>query len=266
MISPRQVLEDTMRPADLLLRVYRLLEHDVAQFDGDMIGALRELVGALPDEGLMLIYNELFLGLVRERAQIPPTALKRSALCNLLRQAVVASCTALDTYLPSLLQTNLPTVIQAKGREFLPEDQSVREFFADLTFDLTETLRLLSDPDAPLYISNKILSLAKFKYLSSRKGVHVVGALLTIPKTWDEIAGKLQRDKKDLMNIIDETTRRRNDIVHRGDRPQTQPDGPVQEISYAWARQSVDTIAHVCFALDELVVARMAQLRHPDAV
>jgi hypothetical protein len=157
-------------------------------------------------------------------------------------------------------------VIRAKGREFLPEDQSVREFFADLTFDLTETLRLLSDPNAPLYISNKILTLAKFKYLSSRKGVHVVGALLTIPRTWDEIAGKLQRDKKDLMNIIDETTRRRNDIVHRGDRPQTQPDGPIQEISYAWARQSVDTIAHVCFALDELVAARMAQLRHPDAV
>jgi hypothetical protein len=50
MISPRQVFEDTMRPADLLLRVYRLLEHDVAQFDGDMVRGLRELVGD-PREG-----------------------------------------------------------------------------------------------------------------------------------------------------------------------------------------------------------------------
>lgn len=260
MVSPRQIFEDTMLPAELLLRVYRLLEHDIAQFDGDMVHSLRGIVGALPDEGLMLIYNELFLGLIRERAQIPPMALKRSALCNLLRQAVVASCTALDTYLPSLLQTNLPLVIQAKGRDFLPDDPSVREFFADLTFDLAETLRLLSDPDAPLYISNKILSLSKFKYLSSRKGVHVVGALLTITKPWDELAGKLQRDKKDLMSIIEETTRRRNDIVHRGDRSQTETDGPIQDISYSWARQSVDTITHVCLALDELIVDRVAQL------
>lgn len=261
MITPRQVFDDTMRPAELLLRVYRLLEHDVAEFDGAMVQSLRGIVQALPDEGLMLIYNELFLGLVRERAQLPPTALKRSALYNLLRQSVVASCTALDTYLPSLLQSNLPTVIEVKGRDFLPEDQSVQEFFADLTFDLAETLRLLSDPNAALYISNKMLNLAKFKYLSSRKGVHVVGSLLGIAKPWDEIAARLGRDKKDLMNTIDETARRRNDIVHRGDRPQIDPGGDVQEISFVWARQAVDTVSHVCLALDDLVALRIALLR-----
>ncbi len=252
-----------MRPAELLLRVYRLLEHDTAQFDGEMVQSLRRVVQALPDEGLMLIYNELFLGLVRERAQLPPTALKRSALYNLLRQSVVASCTALDTYLPSLLQTNMPSVIEVKGRDFLPDDQSVREFFTELTFDLAETLRLLTDPNAALYISNKMLSLSKFKYLSSRKGVHVVGALLGLAKPWDEIAARLGRDKKDLMNIIEETTRRRNDIVHRGDRPQTDPSGDIQEISFVWARQAVDTVSHVCLALDDLVAQRIAQLQVP---
>lgn len=266
MITPRQVFEDTMRPAELLLRVYRLLEHDTAQFDGAMVQSLRGIVQALPDEGLMLIYNELFLGLVRERAQMPPTALKRSALYNLLRQSVVASCTALDTYLPSLLQSNMPTVIEAKGRDFLPDDQSVREFFTDLTFDLTETLRLLTDPNAALYISNKMLSLSKFKYLSSRKGVHVVGALLGLSKPWDEIAARLGRDKKDLMNTIEETTRRRNDIVHRGDRSQTDPSGDIQEINFVWARQAVDTVSHVCLALDDLVAQRIGQLRTESTV
>ncbi len=28
MLSPRQIFEDNIRPADLLLKVYRLLEHD----------------------------------------------------------------------------------------------------------------------------------------------------------------------------------------------------------------------------------------------
>ena len=28
MLSPRQIFEDNIRPADLLLKVFRLLEHD----------------------------------------------------------------------------------------------------------------------------------------------------------------------------------------------------------------------------------------------
>ena len=35
----------------------------------------------------------------------------------------------------------------------------------------------------------------------------------------------------------------------------------VQDISYAWAKQAVDTVMHVCLALDELVAARMTQLK-----
>ena len=63
------------------------------------------------------------------------------------------------------------------------------------------------------------------------------------------------------MKIIDETTRRRNDVVHRADRPQSDPGGEVQEIIYSWSKQAVDTIGHVCLALDELVAARMTELR-----
>lgn len=260
-ISPRQAFEDNMRPAELLLRVYRLLENDTVHTDGELVTALRSTIGAVPDEGLMVIYNEIFLGLVRERAQIPVSAFKHSALCNLLRQSIVAACTALDTYLPSMLRTHLPTVIQAKGRDFFPHEASIQEFFSDLKFDLSETLRLLGDPEAPLFIANKILSLTSFKYLSSKKGINTVGSLLALDKTWDQIANTLQRDKKDLMNAIDETATRRNNIVHRADRPQSDPGGDIQEISYSWSKHAVDTIMHVCLAFDELVAARMLQLQ-----
>ena len=52
------------------------------------------------DEGLLVISNDIFLGLIRELAEVPPASIKRSALCNLLRQAVVTASTALETYLP----------------------------------------------------------------------------------------------------------------------------------------------------------------------
>ncbi|MGH9822592.1 MAG: hypothetical protein ACREDR_05005 [Blastocatellia bacterium] len=262
MLSPRQAFEDNMRPAELLLRVYRLLENDALQTSGAMLADLRKVVGCDDNEELLLLYNEVFLGLIRERAQIPAAALKRSALDNLLRQAVVVACTALDTYLPSLLRTNLPVVIEVKGRDFVPQDGDLNDYFKELTFDLTDTMRMLSDTDAaPLFIANKILALTNFKYLSSRKGVHAVAALLAIEKPWPQIAEKLQRDRKDLMGTIDETSRRRNDIVHRADRLQSDPSGTAQDISYASAKQSVDTISHVCLALDELVASRMAELK-----
>ena len=158
MLSPRQTFEDNIRPAELLLRVYRLLECDDIHTNDDLVAKLRVAVGANANEELMVIYNEIFVGLIRERAQFPPSSLRRFALNNLLRQSIVAACTALDAYLPSLLRVNLPVVIQARGRDFFPQDQDLQDYFKDLTFDLAETLRLLGDPNAPLYIANRILA------------------------------------------------------------------------------------------------------------
>src|SRR5438093_8705896 len=98
MLSPRQIFEDNIRPADLLLKVFRLLEHDAPNTEVELLRSLRELVKADKDESVMVIYNEIFLGLIRERAQMPAGAMRRAALLNLLRQSVVSASTALETY------------------------------------------------------------------------------------------------------------------------------------------------------------------------
>jgi len=36
--------------------------------------------------------------------------------------------------------------------------------------------------------------------------------------------------------------------------------GDAQDITFAWTRHAVDTIHHVCLALDELVATRAAEL------
>lgn len=261
-ISPRQTFEDNMRPAELLLRVYRLLENDQIHSDGDLVDAMRQLLGGSIDEDLMLISNEIFLGLVRERAQLPRSTLRQATLCHLLRQAIVASATALETYLPALLRSNLPIIIQARGRDFINRnDTTLLDYFSDLTFTLDETLRLLEDENAPEYISNKILGLSRFKYLSSRKGVHVVGSLLGISGSWAAISTHLGRDKKELMKTLEDTVSRRNDIVHRADRLQKDPGGDPQDITFAWTQQAVDVIKHVCLALDELVNIHISEIQ-----
>jgi len=263
MTSPIQTFKDNVRPAKLMLQVYSLLDtNDHIESEGELVNTLREIVQASADEELLLVYNEIFLGLVREGAEIPKATLRRGTLVHLLRQAVVASCTGLDTYLPALLRTNLPLVIQAIGRDFVPrDDNGVGEYLKGLTFSLDETMRLLDDPNAADYISNKILGLTNFSYLSSRKGVHVTARLLGLPKPWEQVANHLSHDRKELMNVLDETVRRRNDIIHRADRSQDNPDGNQQEITFAWAKQSVDTIEHICLAVDDLVGERIDEFQ-----
>jgi len=260
MLSPRQIFEDNIRPADLLLKVYRLLDHDAPNTEEGVLRTLRDLVKADRDESLLVIYNEVFLGLIRERAEVPPSSIKRSALCNLLRQSAVTACTALETYLPSLLRSQLPEIIRLRGRDFVPKDKEIAEQFKNLTFSLEECLRLLVNPD-PLFIAMKMISFVNFSYLSGKRGVHVTGALLGIDNPWKPIAEHLGRGEEELKKAVDDTVNRRNDIVHRADREKRRPDGPPQEIGYAWTRQAVDSIRVVCLCLDELVTARLDELR-----
>jgi hypothetical protein len=261
MLSPRRIFEDNIRPADLLLKVYRLLEHDAPNTEEGVLRTLRELVKANDDEGLMVIYNEVFLGLIRESAEVPPASIKRSALCNLLRQSVVTASTALETYLPILLRDNLPEVIGLRGRDFVPKkDEEVKNQFKNLTFALDEVVRILADPD-PLFVANKMISSLNFSYLSGKRGIHVTGVLLALDNPWALIAKQLGRAEDEIKKTLDVTVRRRNDIVHRADRSQDDPSGAAQEIGYPWAKQAVETIRVVCLALDDLVAARLKELK-----
>ncbi len=262
-VRPIQVFQQNIRPAELLLQVYKLLEGEEISTEKDMIDSLRLVVGAKPDEDLMLIYNHLFVGLVRESARMTRSDLKRTTLSNLLRQAVVAACTGLDSYLPALLRASLPTVLDMRGRQFVPQDKELRNYFQDFKFSLEETLRLLEAPEeGTTYIANKMLGWMSFRYLSSSKGVRVVGLLLVLNDPWALIAERLGRkNSNELEQVINDTAERRNDIVHRADRSARDPEGPIQEITLAFAEQAVDTIKHVCMALDELVKQRMIELR-----
>jgi hypothetical protein len=261
-LRPIQAFDDNIRPATLMLQVYRLLEcGDAILTQGEFVQRLRDLVRASATEDVMVVQNELFLGLIRERANLPKSHLKSSMLAHLLRQAIVASCTALDAFLPGLLREHLPSVIAVKSRDFVPADQTIREYCDELRFSVDEVLRLLGDEkEATLYISNKLLRLSSFKYLADKKGVHVVGGFLGLGKPWDQIAAHLGRDSKELVSTLDQTVKRRNDIVHRADRAQGDLEGEQQSISYAQAEQGVDTIKHVCHALNELVDRSMMAL------
>ncbi len=89
--------------AELLLHVYRLLENDGLQTEGAMVTSVRGILNTDQDEQIQLIVNTIFLGCIRESANVPEGQLRPKSLDNLLRQAVVSGCTAYETYLSALL-------------------------------------------------------------------------------------------------------------------------------------------------------------------
>lgn len=255
-----KLFQDTLHPAELLLRIYGLLENDKLHADGELLEQLRKIVAAEADEHLLLLMNSMFVGIVRERAQMPTGFLKKQALENLLRQAIVCASTAMETYLSAMLRDCLPFVIQAKGRDFFPADKEVAGYFKTLTIPIEDVCRLVVESKPELTLALKIVNFANNKYLGSSSAVHTVGCLLTLTKPWDDVAQRLGAKKEDLSQALTATLKRRNDIVHRADRPEQDPSAERQSITFAFASKCVDAVKNVIFAFHEIVSIRLEEL------
>lgn len=258
-MTPKQVFEDSFRMAELLIHVYRLLENDGLQTDGKMVATLRNLLEWDRDEQLQLIVNAVFLGCIRESANVPAGQLRRASLENLLRQAIVSGCTAYETYLSTLLSEHILTVIEVRQQDFFPADQEVTKYFDGLSLGIHEAFRLLNQDDRAVFLRNKIVTFVQKKNLGSVAGLKTVGLLLGIEDPWNALAAHLHKERKDLTRTLSDAIERRNSIVHKADRNLESGNLEKQPIAFAWTQQAVDTIKHVCLGFDELATARIRQ-------
>ena len=254
MPRPLTDFENNFRSAETLLKVYRLLESpDGPQTKHNLMQSIREMLMASDDEELILLVNELFLGVVRENADMRPAVFKRESLSMLMRQAIVASCTALDVYLPSLLKTHLPLMIQVKQRNFIPTEKTVKDFLRGFQLGMEEILRVINDPIPEVVLGEMLGDYLKEETLSNSQGVMVSLLFLGVEEPWDRIANQLGQSKDSLIKQFDGLVARRNDIVHHGDRDTRNPDGPLQDIQFSWTDHHVRVVHSVVFACDELV-------------
>jgi hypothetical protein len=197
MLSPRQIFEDNIRPADLLLKVFRLLEHDALNTEEALLRSLRELVKAEKDESLLVISNGIFLGLIRELAEGSRHQQSSAVPCAICcGRPLLPPALRWKRTCPSSCWDNLPEVIRLRGRDFVPRnDEAFKNQFKELKFDLDEAVRILVDPD-PLFVANKMISSLNFSYLNGRRGIHITGVLLALDNPWQQIAKQLGRTKK----------------------------------------------------------------------
>ena len=82
MLSPRQIFEDNIRPADLLLKGLSGCWSTMRRTPRPTCcGRCETLVKADKDEGLMVIYNEIFLGLIPRTGRGRPHGYSHAVPC-----------------------------------------------------------------------------------------------------------------------------------------------------------------------------------------
>lgn len=132
----------------------------------------------------------------------------------LLRQAVLVSCSALESFFWDVLRENALTVVKAKGRN---ADDSLRK--VTLTLDDYLSLQSYTDPDERL----REIILKRFErgtLYDIGKLDEIAGILNVKPADfWRQVAQQTGQSETEIKNRLGALVNRRNDITHRADRP-----------------------------------------------
>ncbi len=262
-MNSRDVFEAHYRSAEVLLRVYRLLEAEPGPTqDHRLIPQFRNLIASGPDEELILLLNELFVGIVRERADVRMSFFRKDNLDLLLRQSVVAACSALDVFVPNLLQTYLPEAVRARQGSFIPNNGEVKTLFSDFRLKLEDVWLLAgeqSTDDRWNILVKKILDHTSNKTLSNDAGVAATLTLLGVDKPWGQIASRAGEAESAVREKLKRVVSRRNDIVHRADRARSDPNA-VQSIDFVWTQNHVGVVRTIALACYDLARERIGNL------
>jgi hypothetical protein len=175
---------------------------------------------------------------IRGSITIPSCLSTDKGLDFLLRQAVVVSCSALESFVWDLVRENALTVIKARGRR---ADDTLKQI--TLTMDDYLSLEGYGDPDERLrqiilkrYERGTLYDLAK---------IDEIMKVLTVRNLWDEVRTHTGLDKGTVCSQLSDLISRRNQIAHRADRPEDgtpeterDPHG-LRPITHAWVNTRI---------------------------
>ncbi len=260
-MTPSTAFENNFRSAETILKVYRLLASEGSpKIQAELIAQARVLLQVSQEEELILLLNDLFLGIVREHADVRPTFFRPAHLSLLLRQAIVAACAAMDVYYNDLLRRNLFKVFLVKQRNFS------KKHLREIQLSLDDYLSIVQDPNPNSRLEQLLLKHFERKTLSNVEGLTEVLEILGIERPWTQIAQIVGLPENSLRQQVQNVVARRNDIIHRGDRPAGYLDGDPQAIDYPWTQSHVQAVRNVVLASDELVEKQVAALIIPDTL
>ena len=259
-----------MQALDLAIRNFAVAEHllhleqllaGAATFqpaNGYSLALCAEL--ALPNgSALHHVKNTRAVLGVQGSVTVPSCLTTTQGLDFLLRQAVVVSCSALESFIWDVLRENALTVIKARGRG---ADDSLKA----VTITLGDYLSLEDYDDPDERLREIILKRFERGTLYDSAKIDEVMKILTVRDFWKEITDHTGFDAKTIRGQLSDLIQRRNDIAHRADRPndvtphqECDPHG-LRPITHAWVSTRVTTAKAFVQAASASVLKAMIPL------
>jgi hypothetical protein len=249
-MNPITVFEQNFRTAEILLSLYKLLLEDKSNNKAvDFETAVRKCLSISDAEETIVLLNDLTHALFRgERANVSASFFKDRSLSLLLRQAIVAACTAMETYMNDIIRENLTKVLLKRKR-------NAPKKLLEINITLDDYLSIQSFDPPEERLKQLILSKYERATLANINGINECFKLLGIENCWDGLEQVTGQNKRDIMNQVESIVKRRNDIVHRGDRLPNPDinDAEIQEINFAWTHTHIQTIHNIVLASDKII-------------
>lgn len=249
-MEPNEVFNQNFKNAEALLSLHNLL---MDKSDGRGPEDFQKIVcqhfSIKEDEETIVILNEMIHALVRDSADLKKSFFTEKNLNLLLRQAVVATCSAMDVYFNDIIKEYIMKVFQNKGR-YSPK----KLLKIQMTLDEYLSIKSYEDPERRL----KEIVLSKFEKitLGSVTGItETVEEYLGILDYWKQVAEKLDKRQQVIKDEIDAIVKRRNDIIHRGDRKKniTEINPEIQDIDFGWAYSHIHSVKALVLATDKII-------------
>lgn len=249
--------------AEHLLQLHQLLRDLKGHEAGQPLSlAVCECLELPPGSALQHARNSHVLLSARSAIPIPSCLTAQAGLDFLLRQAVLVSCSALESYFWDVLRENALTVVKARGRK---SDDSLRNI--TLTLDDYLSLQSYTDPDERL----REIILKRFERgtLYDIAKLDEIAAILTVPVKdfWRAISRITGLTDTEIRKQLGDLVLRRNQITHRADRPEagspaTDCDAHgLRQISHAWVATRVTTAKALVDAASMTFDTAIAELR-----
>jgi len=164
---------------------------------------------------------------------LPSCLTTNQGLDFLLRQAVVVSCSALESFVWDILRENALTVVRARGR-------SANETLKKITLTLDDYLSLEGYEDPDERLRQIILQRFERGALYDLEKVSEIMTILTVRDLWKEVTTHTGIGEKEVKDRLTDLIQRRNHIAHRADRPDDNTSGVdvdahgLRPITHAW--------------------------------
>jgi len=201
---------------------------------------------------------------IQSTTRVPPWLLEEGGLDFLLRQAVIAACTALASYFWDILAENALSIVRVRGSRTEPE-------LHKLVLTLGDLVELEQLPSVDERLERIVLRNFARGVLSDVTVIDKVSRLFGIRDIWEDIARIAEMEAGIMRRMVGELVARRNQIVHRADRQEPlalEQSGRLRPITYAWtmsrvqASRTVVTAASVVF---ESITLDLADALHKRA-